>query len=617
MENVISLQSIGKMYKLYADPKEKIIDILHLERLRFWKPQINYTEFWALRELNLEIPQGERLGIVGRNGAGKSTLLKIITGNIKPTEGKVDVKGNVQVMMQLGTGFHPEFTGRENIFAALSYAGVSRTKAKEFEDDIIEFSELEEYIDQPVKTYSAGMYARLAFAVSTVITPDILVIDEVLGAGDAAFVTKCAERMKQLTSEKKTTVLFVSHSMESVLQICDNAILLDKGNIIAKGTALEISKIYNKMVRAEDELYLRAKEYKMRKKDVRAMASTEQTQKVFLFRLVTDKEHPQKRHKIYSISLESDKELERIDVGVSMDNSIDNASRIIDGKAVMDWGISEKDDYGRFRYYENQKGKMMHAPFQLAVPTYLEENVKQLRIFAKAESDEHVYVDFWNGESYQRIGTLKEGFGETVLQIAKEIITEKDESTNIGKLEQDSALNYNQLKAENSIYGDGKIRLERVDLVDETGESSRVFTALHEMTFKMEIKMTQQIKSFVLTIAIMTTDGKAITQVFCPSDKLEIDFKENTIEMDACFSPLKIGEGEYMASVGLYKKCVLTNQAEDESYCVVDRAVFFKIVQPECMQKKLGMVIHDCSFRHNDVQWTYNPVEEHGKEENR
>ena len=217
MGNAVEVHGLGKMYKLFDKQSDRIWDIFGLDKLRFWDREPKYREFWALRNVDLVVPKGERIGIIGRNGAGKSTLLKLIVGNLKPTEGSITVNGKIQALLQMGTGFHPEFTGVENIRAALAYAGMEPRKIRDSVDEIIEFSELEDYIHQPVKYYSAGMYSRLAFAVSTALEPDILIIDEVLGAGDAAFTSKCAERMKRLTQDSGATVLFVSHSMDSVL----------------------------------------------------------------------------------------------------------------------------------------------------------------------------------------------------------------------------------------------------------------------------------------------------------------------------------------------------------------------------------------------------------------
>ena len=252
---------LGKMYKMYASRKERIYDILGLNSLFFWrKPK--YRDFWALRGIDLEIHKGERVGIIGHNGAGKSTLLKTLIGVHEPTEGSLYINGRIQALMQLGTGFHPDFTGRENIRASLGYNNMSAKEIAACEEEIIDFTELDDFIDQPVKNYSAGMYARLAFATATSIKPEILIIDEVLGAGDAYFAGKCVERMKALSVESGATVLFVSHDLASVQNMCDRCIWIDRGVMKADGPSLEVIKAYSAQVREREEMRLKIRNEK-------------------------------------------------------------------------------------------------------------------------------------------------------------------------------------------------------------------------------------------------------------------------------------------------------------------------------------------------------------------
>ena len=250
-EAVIRLDQLSKMYRLYQRPIDKVLDVLGINRWLFWRKDY-YRSFWALRNVNLQIRRGERVGLVGRNGAGKSTLLRIISETVNPTEGTRLIEGRVQALMTLGTGFHPEFTGLQNINAALAYHGLSDRQILDRTDDIVDFAELRDFIDQPVKTYSAGMYARLAFAVATSIEPDILIIDEILGAGDAYFYGKCVERMKRLTVDKGATVLFVSHDLPSVLSLCDRAIWLKNGQIVDDGEPLPVIQRYYAEVQREE-----------------------------------------------------------------------------------------------------------------------------------------------------------------------------------------------------------------------------------------------------------------------------------------------------------------------------------------------------------------------------
>ena len=234
----ISIKNVFKEYILYANARDKLIDIFSLNKLGF-KLSSNPQKFNALSNVSLEIERGQRIGIIGRNGAGKTTLLKLICGNIKPTTGSVCIDGNVQALMNIGVGFHPEYTGRENISASLHYNNLSK---KDFDlalVDIIDFCELENFIDQPFKSYSLGMQSRLQFACATAIRPEILIVDEILGAGDAYFSVKSSLRMEELTKSGCTLVL-VSHSMAQILQFCEKVVWVEGGKIIKIGAAKEV-----------------------------------------------------------------------------------------------------------------------------------------------------------------------------------------------------------------------------------------------------------------------------------------------------------------------------------------------------------------------------------------
>ncbi len=204
--------------------------------IRKMKGQIQYDEFWALRNVTFQVERGDSVGLVGLNGSGKSTLLKTIAGVLKPTEGSVQIFGSVAPLIELGAGFDFDLTGRENVFLNGAILGYSRKQMLEYYDDIVEFSELSEFMDVPVKNYSSGIPSRLAFAIATIGHPDILIVDEVLSVGDFRFQQKCEERIKNMMG-RDTTVLFVSHSIEQVKSICRHAIWLEKGHIKMMGTS--------------------------------------------------------------------------------------------------------------------------------------------------------------------------------------------------------------------------------------------------------------------------------------------------------------------------------------------------------------------------------------------
>jgi lipopolysaccharide transport system ATP-binding protein len=204
-----------------------------------------HEEFWALRDVSFNIQQGDRIGIIGRNGAGKSTLLKILSRITEPTRGKASIRGRVASLLEVGTGFHPELTGRENIFLNGAILGMSKAEIKKKFDEIVAFAEVEKFLDTPVKRYSSGMYVRLAFAVAAHLEPEILIVDEVLAVGDAAFQRKCLTKMENIGAQGRT-VLFVSHNLSAITALCDKALMLKQGSVGAIGDTKDVVDKYLK-----------------------------------------------------------------------------------------------------------------------------------------------------------------------------------------------------------------------------------------------------------------------------------------------------------------------------------------------------------------------------------
>jgi len=213
--------------------------------IKMAKRQLRFKEFLALKDINFEIKRGESWGIVGSNGAGKSTLLRLICGVISPDSGVINVNGSISPMLELGAGFDPQLTAIENIYLQGALLGQSKKFMKEHFQEVVDFSELHDFLEMPVKNYSSGMQARLAFAVATVVKPEILIIDEVLSVGDEAFQRKCISRMHEIIKEA-ATLLFVSHSNDTVKQLCEKAIWLRKGEIVMSGTSTEVCDAYSK-----------------------------------------------------------------------------------------------------------------------------------------------------------------------------------------------------------------------------------------------------------------------------------------------------------------------------------------------------------------------------------
>lgn len=240
--HAIEISNISKAFPVYAKPHHRLLQMLSRRNKQRW-----YQEFVALRDVSFSVKRGETLGIVGRNGSGKSTLLQIICGTQTPTAGQVNVNGRVAALLELGSGFNPEFSGRENVFLNGMVLGLSWEEIEQRFDLIAAFAEIGDFMERPVRTYSSGMYVRLAFAVAINVTPDILIVDEALSVGDEAFQRKCFARINRIR-EDGATILFVSHSASTVVELCNRAVLLDGGELLAMGSPKYIVSRYQKIL---------------------------------------------------------------------------------------------------------------------------------------------------------------------------------------------------------------------------------------------------------------------------------------------------------------------------------------------------------------------------------
>ncbi len=239
----IEVKNVSILFNLN---KEKV-DNLKEYIVKFVTKKLKYNEFWALKDISFTVEKGERVGVLGFNGAGKSTLLKTIAGVLKPTKGSIEVHGVIAPLLELGAGFDMNYSGKENIYLYGATMGYSRKYIEERYNDIVEFSELQEFIDVPVKNYSSGMRARLGFAIATAVEPEVLILDEVLSVGDAKFKNKSEAKVRSMF-DKGVTVLFVSHSTAQVRRLCTKAIILEKGQVIAQGEVNEVCDKYDALV---------------------------------------------------------------------------------------------------------------------------------------------------------------------------------------------------------------------------------------------------------------------------------------------------------------------------------------------------------------------------------
>jgi lipopolysaccharide transport system ATP-binding protein len=258
----IRVENLGKKYRIRHQTQGRgykaLRDVLAAVPQKVWSrlsgnstPQPGVEDFWALQDVSFDIQQGEAVGIIGRNGAGKSTLLKLLSRITEPTKGRIEIDGRISSLLEVGTGFHPELTGRENVYLNGAILGMSRVEIKARFDEIVAFAEVERFLDTPVKHYSSGMYTRLAFAVAAHLEPDILIVDEVLAVGDMEFQRKCLGKMQSVTEQGGRTVLFVSHNMQAVLQLCQKGIFLDKGRLSGLGSAADCVRMYLSKVTTE------------------------------------------------------------------------------------------------------------------------------------------------------------------------------------------------------------------------------------------------------------------------------------------------------------------------------------------------------------------------------
>lgn len=248
MTTALRVENVSKQYRIYATPGDRLKESLTRGRLK------RHREFWALSDISFEIEKGTTTGIVGPNGSGKSTLLQIITGTLEPTHGSVWYEGRIAALLELGAGFNPEFTGIENVFMNASLLGFTRAQTEALLPEIERFAEIGDFIHQPVKTYSSGMYVRLAFSIAISASPDILIIDEALAVGDAIFQHRCTRRLKQM-QESGVTIFFVSHDPASVRALCTRAILLNAGRIEADGDPPDVLNRYQKIIMAREQAY--------------------------------------------------------------------------------------------------------------------------------------------------------------------------------------------------------------------------------------------------------------------------------------------------------------------------------------------------------------------------
>ena len=570
------------MYKIFPSRSANLIDALGLPGQR------RFREFWALRGIDLELGHGRRLGIIGRNGAGKSTLLKLITRNLAPTEGSVDVNGEVQALIEAGAGFHPEFTGEENIRAALTLQGVHPSRMNELVEEITDFTELAEFLAQPFRTYSAGMQARLAFATATAIEPEILIVDEMLSAGDAYFSSKANERMRALV-DSGASLLLVSHGLDQITMFCDEAIWLDRGRIVERGRSIDVVKAYQQFTRILDERRLRAKN----KKAKEGLVASHQLDNYAdaLTARITLSGPEGASVEVDSVELRRDGELEEhVRVGDAQDADIAHAAFVV--LEGSDWSGPVETERGLARKLEvPTEGR---AAGSVLFNLYSFDDDSEYRIATACRGVGSVQLEVlrdglvcahstWNAEQQWH---ARETVIRPVLVALGAPATAADYRTAAtarptngarGPLSvREPELDDNSSNRSPTHWpGEGSLRIEDVVLLGPAGEQA-VYEVGSPMSLAIRAVATRTDAYPIIPVAVLyRLDGVLVFRHVGEELRFELD-KEERVVFRLEFPRINLGDGNYVFSVALYRR--LEHLGESEVYDLVDRSYEFEVV---------------------------------------
>jgi lipopolysaccharide transport system ATP-binding protein len=553
-EVAIRLRGVSKSYTVYAKPRYWLAEFLGLGRLL--REGRHYRSFWALRDIDLEVPRGAKVAIVGRNGAGKSTLLRIISDNVAPTLGTVEVHGRCEALMQLGAGFNPEFTGSECVRAALAYMGVTGKDAEERLADVLEFSELDEFIEQPVRTYSSGMYLRLAFSVATMIAPEILIIDEVLGAGDLYFQAKCLARIQGLASGPGTTVLFVSHDLEAAQRLCETFVWVDRGRIVARGPAAEVRAAYEDSVRRQQEARLRARNLRL---GPRAAADLDRAGGLRLVgQLVLEEGGSEDGPAIEAIRLVVQGRLvETIRVGDAMDDASHYPSYVISDPSSSRWGPAVRAEERLARRVLADAGTVRGAKFVLQMPPHDLADGEGLEI-------EVLYRDLSRRpcrlELDARAAGLKrilslEHAGDGVWKSVRAEVP-RWIYTGSGAPVPSSAASGGTGIASERRFGTGQVSIERVRFRDQEDREVHIFRSSLPMTVEVDyLAHDTSVVGLPLVFALgfERLDGVMATTLISTAHGHELQAHPRG-RLRARLEPLLLTRGEYRVSIVLFSR---------------------------------------------------------------
>jgi lipopolysaccharide transport system ATP-binding protein len=577
---VIRLEGVSKAFEVFRTPRARMMATLGLP-----VPRGVREEFVAVQDVDLVVGPGERVGLVGRNGAGKSTILKMVAGLLRPTTGVVEVHGEVKALMELGTGFHPDFTGRQNVFASLAYQGISGDEAQMAYEDVLDFTELDEFMERPVKTYSAGMYARLAFATATAVRPEVLIVDEILGAGDAYFAQKSSRRMQSLTSQG-TTLLFVSHDISAVQMMCDRAVWIDRGRIIGDDLPYEISKRYAASIRRQSELRLRAENLKLLRSQIESLDATADDQVVVRIVAADGGAIAQPVH-VYEIAAVMEGiEIDRVEVGGPRDNDAAESVHLLTAPKYMNWSEPKKERDGRrYRDVGEFGGIYQHSPFVITCRGVgALQTVELSVVHGPVANGSALAVEQYLDTGYRRIAEIPAGPSGTVT------------CRLVGESEAAAAIEQEALDDADARYGTDPGAIVSVSFFGDDGQHRFVYDVGESFGVRIEWILDEEttVTSAVWVVCVYGLDGRCVSQVLSPPDA---NLPGKGV-VTALFSPSRIGAGDYLVSVGLFDGLGDGNPGAEDVVCVLDRSFKLRVTAPPASVER-GLVLQEPSWEVN------------------
>jgi ABC-type polysaccharide/polyol phosphate transport system ATPase subunit len=568
-EPIVRMTNVGKAYKVFSSPFGILLDAVGLARFT------RSREFWAVRGFDLELAPGERLGLIGRNGAGKSTVLKLITQNVDTSEGTVEVDGEVHALFEAGGGLHPEFSGYENIRAALETFGLDGAEIADAKRDIEDFTELGRFLDQPLKTYSLGMQSRLSFGISTVVRPEILIVDEILGAGDAYFFGKAVSRMQGLV-ESGAAVLIVSHALDQVVRFCEETIWLDRGRIVMRGPSTEVVKAYEQFIRNLEDRRLRAKNRKSLLAQYDAFERESYTDHVEL-ELAAGAEEGSSMDVSHAALIRNGEVEDELVVGGAQDADETQSAFVTTGAG---WSEPRRDGAAFFRRLGGGQGAAGRLAFALWF--YYPQSSYEVEITYRSRGGAP-------SVALGRVGDLQApivleptcDWTTTRLRLARGTETDTPVST-----------------AELSRWrGAAGLLVEHVRMLDEDDREQAVFEVHRPLSVVVDIVATEDGRFPLIPAALVfRLDGIVVTRHVGEEVPLELKARER-VQARLDLGPLQLGDGSYLLSVGLYRRLDLDDTLSSEYYDYFDRSFEFAVTG--------NPPLHNEVFRHPGT-WTVN-----------